>query len=226
MTRSLISAAAGVLFAAGLAAAPGARRGLSERRGNRRRRGTLSWPSRAARRRRRVPDRPSRGGQARPRKKPRRAGAAQLFRLRLQPLRLRQFRLRPLAGPGRPVNGNVHRRAGNKRIDLRGRWQAVKACRHGAAQVSRPVCYRRRRTARAGRAVGAAYAVVQHRHPVQPDLRPLLYRVLAQERPAGLSDRSRGSRLSRRDRRARPADDNSRVYRRRAVYEPRTDGDA
>ena len=43
-------------------------------------------------------------------------------------------------------------------------------------------------------------AVVQHRHAVQPDLPPLLHRIVAKERPAGLSERRRGGRIPRRDR--------------------------
>src|SRR5690242_5341211 len=58
-----------------------------------------------------------------------------------------------------------------------------------SAQVSGPADHRGRRAAGAGRAEIARDALVQYRDAVQPDVPALLYRIVAEERPARLSER-------------------------------------
>ena len=62
-------------------------------------------------------------------------------------------------------------------------------------------------------------AVVQHRHTVQPHLPQLLHRIVAAQRPAGLSDGRRSRGIPRRDRARRPCHEADRLHRRRAVHE-------
>ena len=84
-----------------------------------------------------------------------------------------------------------------------------------------PVRHGEGRDAGDGGAAGAGDAVVQHRHAVQPDLPELLHRIVAAQRPAGLSDRRRSRALPGRDRARRAADQADRLHRRGAVHEPR-----
>src|SRR6516162_9272391 len=68
--------------------------------------------------------------------------------------------------------------------------------------------------------------MVQHGNLVQPDVRKLLYRVFAAQRQARLSYHVRGRRISRRDRTRWTRDGADRLYRGRAVHEPRPAGHA